>query len=482
MRGTDGTWRSLKITSRTSTTVVVAELIGEPFINLDPMFEWRLGDWSDTTGYPVCGLFYQDRLWAFGSDQFPDMYAASNSQNYEVMAPTEPDGEVLDTNSIRGRLNSRSMARIKWAEDSDKGILVGSGSREFVISAVEGAGKTITPDSNRAVRASARGSSDMEPVLIDNAALYGQRSGRTIREFAYVYDVDNFKSPSMSLLASHIGEFPFVQMAYAAEPYSIVWMRRLDGSVVGLTYNRDEDVVAWHTHDFSGGFVESIAVMPSLDKTQDTLWMVVRRVINGVSVKYIEKLSRFWDYGMTVDNAQFVDSALRYSGSAIEEVYGLPHLEGEVLYGIADGYIVGPLTVTDGKVTLPRSATDIVLGLGYASEGETMDYENGAEDGTAQGKKRQITEVKAKVWKSYGGQFGTWNDETDEAVYDDTVYKNNSGDVIEKVELFTGTVEPVTLQPGFTKRGSVFIRRPADQPTPFNVVALMPRLSTQPGA
>jgi hypothetical protein len=69
-------------------------------------------------------------------------------------------------------------------------------------------------------------------------------------------------------------------------------MRREDGTVVGLTYNRDEGVVGWHRHDF-GGYVESIAVLPQADGLQDALWLVVRRTINGVERRFVERLTRF---------------------------------------------------------------------------------------------------------------------------------------------------------------------------------------------
>lgn len=481
LQGTDGIWRPFEITAHTSTTVVTAKLLGEPLVNLEPMQKWRLGHWSDTSGWPVCCTFFQDRLWAAGSAQFPDLIVGSFSQRYEEMTPSDPDGVVTDEHSIVRRLNSRRLSRIKWLAEGDKGLLAGTGSREWIITTVDGAGKTITPDNAKATGASSRGSSNMEPVLIDLQVLYGQRSGRTLREFAYVYDVDSYKSPSMSLLSSHLGVSPFVQMAYAAEPYSIVWLRRLDGSVVGLTYNRDENVIGWHRHDFSGGIIESMITLPSADKLQDTLWMVVRRVVDGRSVRYIEILTRFWDFDMTIESAHFVDCALRYSGDPTDVVFGLQHLEGREVYGLADNIPFGPTEITNGTLTLEREASNIIVGLGFDAECETSGLENGAQDGTAQGKEKRIYRFMANVWSSYGGEIGTWNEDKNEPFYEPVAPYPAPLDEVAPIELYSGLVGPIVPQPGYEKRGSVFFRRKKESPLPFNVISIMPQLVTQDG-
>jgi hypothetical protein len=478
VKGNDGTWRSLRITARSSTTVVTATLLGEPFSSLDAVTAWRLGYWSDTTGYPNALCFYQDRLWWVGSNVAPDMFAASVTGLYEKISQTEPDGTVLDTSAIVGRLNSRKLSRIRWIVGSNKGLLMGTGSQEFVISTAEGSDKTITPSNVKANESSARGSSKTEPVAIDSQVLYVQRSGRTLREFAYVYEADGYKSPSMSTLASHLGVSPFVKVTYTAEPYSIVWLLREDGLVKGLTYNRDENVVGWHSHDFSGGIVESISSIPSQDQLQDELWLVIRRTVDGQTRRYIEKMTRFWDFDMTIADAHYVDCAIRYEGAAITEFYGLQHLEGQVVYGLADGIPVGPLTVTGGMVTIPAEAENIIIGLGFDAEGETSRLENGAQDGTAQGKEKRIHCVSVNVWSSYGGEIGTWNEDMNVIEWTALTYPSNA-DEVETITLFSGILDPVTTAPGYEKQGSVAFRRKKEQPLPFNIVGLMPQLVTQ---
>ena len=69
------------------------------------------------------------------------------------------------------------------------------------------------------------------------------------------------------------------QMAYQQEPDSVVWCIRNDGTLLGMTYRREEEVVAWHKHVIGGAFnggqaiVESIATLPT-DSGEDELFMM----------------------------------------------------------------------------------------------------------------------------------------------------------------------------------------------------------------
>lgn len=476
LKGSDSAWRTVEITGYTNSTTVTVKLLGEPLTDTKEIRQWRLGYWSDTTGWPTTGDFFEDRLWLAGPAEYPDQFAGSVTGAYETFSQTDTFGEVLDDSAVVGRLNSRRLSRIRWLSSDERGLVMGTGSEEYALAAPNN--EPITARNLKARPTTRRGSASVEPVRVDNQVLYVQRSGRTVREFAFVFEADGYKSPSMSQLASHLGAVPFVEMDYAAEPHSIVWLRRQDGSLIGLTYNREENVVGWHRHDLSGGVIESLAVLPQKDQLQDALWVVVRRTINGEDVRYIERLTRFWDFDTTVEDAHYVDSGLRYVGDPIGVVYGLQHLEGEEVYGLADGRPVGPFVVTNGSVTLPFDASNIVIGLGYDSEAETSRLENGAADGTAMGKVKRINSIVVNVWNSVGGEVGVYNEQAGDIVYEELEYPGRF-DQIEDIELFTGEIGPFTPEAGYGMRGTLAFRRPKASPLPFNILSIMPQLNTQ---
>lgn len=476
LKGSDNAWRHVQITGYTSSTVVTVALKGEPLPDTSAIKEWRMGVWSDTSGWPVVGEFFDDRLWLAAPLGYPDHFASSVVGGYEEFTPTDQLSVVEDEHSVNASLNARSLSRIRWMSSDNRGLVLGTGSEEYSLNAPD---KTlITPRNIKARPSTRRGSANIEPARVDNQVLYVQRSGRTVRELAYVFEADGYKSPSMSQLASHLGAEKFVQMAYVAEPHGIVWVTREDGTLVGLTYNREENVVGWHTHDLSGGEVEAIASLPQKDQLQDALWMVVKRTVDGQTRRYIERLMPFWDFTSDIADAHFVDSALRYEGVATTEVYGLQHLEGEEVYGLGDTKPVGPHTVTDGKVTLDFEAENIILGLGFDAIGTTPKIENGAADGTAQGKVKRINGVSLNLWDTFGGEFGTPDPETGEPVYTRIEYPGDGAEV-EEIELFTGIVGPFTPPPGYEKSASISFKRPKSSPLPFNLAAIMPQMNVQ---
>lgn len=480
LKGSDTAWRSCEITAYVSATEVTVKLLGEPLLDQKEIRQWRLGYWSDTTGWPGVGTFFEDRLWLAGSAEYPDMFAGSVTGDYENFRQTDTFGVVLDDSAVVGALNSRRLSRVRWLSSDTRGLLLGTGSEEYTISAASN--EAITARNIKARPATRRGSADVEPVQIDSQTLYVQRSGRAVREFAFVFEADGYKSPSMSQLASHLGAVPFVALEYAAEPHSIVWVLRSNGSVVGLTYNRDENVIGWHRHDFSGGTVDSMAVIPQSDQLQDALWLVVKRTVNGEVRRYVERLTRFWDFDTSLADAWFVDAGIRQVvGTATAIVTGLHHLEGETVYGLADKFPVGPLVVEDGMVELPFEANDVVMGLGYESVGELPRLENGAADGTAQGKVKRINSLVVRMWRSFGGEIGTYNADTKTFEFNALDYPGRF-DEFEEISdetLFTGDIGPIQPAAGYDLDGIIAFRRPKESTLPFNPVAIMPQLHTQ---
>lgn len=477
LRGTDTGWRSVRIASVVSPTQITVTLEGEPLPNPAPIKEWRLGAWSYTTGFAAVADFFEDRLILGSSIENPDIVVGSVTGKYETFSPTDTYGAVLDDSSFFLRPQVKRLASIRWLAADEKGLLFGTGSQEFILSASDG--NALTAKNPKATASTSRGSAAVEPIKVDRQVLYVQRGGRNIREMAYVYEADGYKSPSMSQLASHLGVKRFAQMEYAQEPYGIAWIRREDGSIVGLTYNRDENVVGWHTHDFSGGVVESISVLPSLDGLHDILWLIVKREVDGETVRYIERMKPFWDFDTTLDEAHFVDCGLRYTGDPATMIYGLDHLEGLEVYGLADTRPVGPYTVTDGAVELEFEASNVVLGLGFDAYGVTSRLENGAADGTAQGKVKRIDHLTLLVWASCTGEFGVRDAQNkDQIVWERIEYPGDNSEV-EELTLYDGMIGPLTPPPGYEMDGVVAFRRRKEEPLPFNIVALMPQLNTQ---
>jgi hypothetical protein len=303
-----------------------------------------------------------------------------------------------------------------------------------------------------------------------------QRAGRKVRELAYVYEVDGFRSPDMTVLSEHITESGLISSDYQQEPWSIVWFVRNDGQLVGLTYERDQDVIGWHRHIFGGSYsggdsiVESVACIPTPDGTADETWLIVKRTIDGTTRRYIEYITPRFDSDQTED-AFFVDCGLTYDSTPATAISGLDHLEGETVSILADGATHPDRTVSAGQITLSRSASVVHVGLAYESNIETLNIEAGAADGTSQGKTKRIHRLNIRLFKTLGLMFGPSSDKLDRMTF-----RTSADEMGNPPALFTGD-KSINWNGYYEVEGIVYLRQ--DQPLPLTILGIMPQLVTQ---
>lgn len=360
-----GNWTWLEITAFSSTTSVTTTIRGQNASATTATTDWRLGVWSETTGYPAAVTFHQNRLCFAGATNYPQRIDMSRSGDFESFAPTDIDGTVLDDNGVATTLSADNVNVIRWLADDEKGLVVGTVGGEWVVRPDDNGG-VLTPGNVQATRSSAYGSANIAPVRVGTALVFAQRALRKVRELAYVFEDDGFRAPDLTLVAEHITRTGIVDMAYSAEPQNIVWMPLNDGTLVGMTYDRDQQVVGFHRHTL-GGFsdqysntaakVESVSVIPNPEGDADELYMIVNRYINGGTKRYIEYLKPFWDVEQTQEESFFVDSGLELNNPVT--VTGItsanPGVVTATSHGFSDGDIVRiigvfGMTEVNGKV------------------------------------------------------------------------------------------------------------------------------------
>lgn len=471
------TWAWLTITAFTSATVVTATVNRSPN-SAAASAVWRLGAWSATTGYPSCVSFYGDRQFWAGPASYPQRLDGSVVGDYENFAPTNPTGTTTPDGAVSFTLNSNKVNVIQWMIDSEKGLAVGTSGGEWIVRP-SSLGEALTPDNINAENPTANGSASVAPIRADSAVLFIQRAGKKLRELAFLFEADNFRAPNITVIAEHITKTGITWLAYQSEPQDVVWAIRKDGTLIGLTYEREQEVLAWHRHyiggSFSGGqaVVESIACIPSPDTAVVDLWMVVKRTINGSTKRYVEYLTELWEDGRAQADAFYVDSGLTYSGAPATVISGLSHLEGQTVTILADGGTHPTRVVSGGSITLARSASKVQIGLGYVSDGWTQRLEAGAQDGTAQGKIGRIHKLMLRLWQTLGGKVGSNANNLVPLVFRETLDPMGV-----PPPLFDGDVV-ITFPGGYERDKRIYFRQ--DQPLPFTLLAMVPQLATNDG-
>ena len=463
-----------KITGFTNTTNVTIEILTT--LSASTATEnWRLGAFSDTTGHPSTVTFFEQRLVFAGTTEQPQTVFFSKSGDYENM-DANIGGTIADSDAIIYTIASNQVNAIRFMT-ATRTLIIGTAGGEFSVSG-GGADVAITPTNILIKKQSNHGAANLDALAVGNVTLFMQRARRKMRELAYNFDVDGYIAPDMTILAEHITEGGITQMAYQQEPNQIIWLVRGDGELIGFTYQREQQVTAWHRHIFGGAFgsgkavCESVAVIPT-DDTEYEVYVIIKRTINGATKRYIEVLNTF-DFTQT-DNTtfNFLDSQLDYNGSATTTISGLSHLEGQTVSILADGATHADKVVSSGSITLDRSATKVKVGLSYTSLLQTMRIDAGARDGTSQSKTKRIYEITIRLFESVGVEVGPDLNNLERIPFRSSANAMNQG-----ITPFTGDKE-VEFRGNYETDGFVFVRQ--TQPLPLTILSLYPRLVTNDG-
>ena len=464
----------LKITSVTSTTVVVGIVIKDLSTVLATT-DFALGSFSDTTGYPSCVTFFEQRLVFAATKAQPQTIFFSRSADYENFDDQYHE-TVADDDAIVYTIASNQVNAIRFLT-ATRTLIIGTAGGEFAVDG-GGTGQAITPTNILINKQSNHGAANVDGIAVGNATLFLQRAKRKIREPAYNFDVDGYVAPDLTILAEHITESGITQMAYQEEPNSIIWCVRTDGQLLGFTYQREQQVTAWHRHIFGGAFgsgnavCESVEVLPT-DSSEYQVWVIVKRTINGVTKRYVEYLHNL-DFDETDDTSfNYLDSQLAYNGSATTTISGLDHLEGQTVSVLADGATHPDKVVSSGGITLERSATKVKVGLGYTSLLQTMRIDAGANNGTSQSKTKRIYEITARLYESIGIEIGP-----DLANMERIPFRSSANPMDSGVNVFTGDKD-IEFRGNYETDGFIFVRQ--TQPLPLTVLSLYPRLITNDG-
>lgn len=429
---------------------------------------WSHAAISDVEGWPTHCTFFRERLWFLRGSQAWGSVAA----DFENFSERDA-GEVTADMSIAINFASGEINDVSWVASLDS-LIAGTFGNEISISEAS-VSDPLGPANIRAKVQTSRGGRQVAPAVIDNFALFAQKAGRKLRELSFTYERDGYITNDLTVLSDHIAKGQITQLAYQQEPHSIVWATCFDGSLIGFTYNREQEVLSWHPHLLGGTdvYVESVATIPSSDGDRDEVWLCVRRTVDGATVRYIEVMEKDWvsREGSVIQDAFFSDCGITYDGVATETVTGLGHLNGETVSVFADGSTHPDCIVEDGAIELQREAEVVQVGLKYSGIVATMAIEAGSSEGTAQGRTKRIRDVVFRLLDSKSFKYGP-----DLTHLDEANFRTAEDDMDRPVPIFTGD-KLVTWPSGWETPGRVWLV--SDLPEPCTLVSVMPRLHTQ---
>lgn len=429
---------------------------------------WSEGAWSDYRGWPCAVGFNQDRLCFGGNASEPQNVWMSVTGDYYNF---ERHIVLQDDDAVTASLVSRKVSPVRAFVPLSSLVVLTAGA-EWTISA-GGTKSAITPSSLEANVQGYRGASMVTPVVIGNMVLFVQKQGKIIRDLGYAFESDSYSGNDLTVLATHLfKERTVAAMDYQQDPDSIVWVALDDGSLLALTYLREQDVVAWSRIE-TDGEVESVCCLSSAER--DEVWLAVKRRSGDGYKRFIEQMAA--RSAESPEECFFVDCGVtkRYE-TPQAEITGLSHLEGRDVAVLVDGNVIHGLTVENGKITLKHPASVVHVGVPYRAELETLDLTLPRQDGTQQGRSARLISVSVRVEKTRGIKIGAA--EGYPVPFEAMEFKERSTEPYGAPVSLTTGVMTLGLSAGYS---SGRVRVIADEPLPCTLLSLLPKVAVASG-
>tara|TARA_R110000796_G_scaffold126309_1_gene241043 strand:- start:1560 stop:4298 length:2739 start_codon:yes stop_codon:yes gene_type:complete len=247
----------LKITAFTNATTVTAlfknsegVLPASVVTSGNATTRWSLGSFGGTEGQPRAVGFYEQRLYFAGTTGKPQTIFGSTSADFENHTPA-----TLDDSAVNFTISSDKVNVIKHLLPA-RFLQILTSSAEFTLSGGQGT-QPVTPTNVNILRETTFGTSEVRPLRAGNSTILIQKGQEKVKEITFDLDTDGLLGVDLSILADHILRGGVSDMVWQQEPELILWFVHTDGRLIGLTYDRANNAVGWHTHPLGGKFGEA---------------------------------------------------------------------------------------------------------------------------------------------------------------------------------------------------------------------------------
>lgn len=426
---------------------ITADVAKTPPIPNDPF--------NSTNNYPGAVSYFEQRRTFGGTINKPQnmwMTRSGTESNLSNSIPTN------DSDAINFKVFAREANTIRHIVPVQNLILLTS-SAEWRVTSVNS--DAITPTSISVRPQSYIGASNVQPIIINNNIIHVAARGGHLREIALTTNnVGNsgYISSDISLRAPHLFDgLDIVDLAYAKAPTPIAWAVSSNGNLLGLTYVPEQQVGAIHRHDTDGVF-ESVCVVA--EGAIDAVYVVVRRTINNVSKRYIERFaSRMF---ASLADSFFVDCGGTYNGAPTTSISGLTWLEGKTVNILADGAVHPTRVVSGGAITLEKAASKVQIGLPITADIQLLPLSFETE-AYGQGRQKNVDKMWMRVNASSGIYAGPTFDKLVPAKIR-TTEPYDSPPALQSREI------PIPLKPNWNDSGTVCVRQV--DPLPLTIVSM----------
>ena len=355
---------------------------------------WAFGAFSDTRGWPRCGVIWEQRLCLakdstiYGSVKYALEDFSALNEFGEVSADMAFIEDVDDPNAIDHLIAEDSLLALTRAGMWALGPA----------SAAAGVG----PNQNRTIRQNDAGCGNPLPVTLNSRTVFVDVSGTRIYEADYSPQRQTQQELDLARYARFMGNPRWTALAPQQHPFNHLWATRGDGSMTCAAYLPEEEVLGFSERVMASGLAARDTVsITDPDGAFQQVWIAAE--YDGQW--HMLRMAQWRLDGESDLTGCVLDMAVEYDGPATTN-FNHPLLVSTDIAVVADGVLYRPTTDANGDFTLPNAHGRAIFGLEFEAYIDSLPFEAGGDNGPAMGRKSKWHRVLAKIINARGLSFG----------------------------------------------------------------------------
>lgn len=167
-------------------------------------------------------------------------------------------------------IGANQSQKIQWLSSS-KDLIVGTDIGEWVLNDSDSSNPVpIIKEQSR------WGSSVAQGELMTESLFFIPRDKKGVIQSIYSFQIDGYTSEDVTIMASDLFDYGITSHSIQKDPDPIWWGTTGDGRLLGLLYNRVQDINGWFQCDIQGAFINQVCCYNNPVKGEEGLIVSVK--------------------------------------------------------------------------------------------------------------------------------------------------------------------------------------------------------------
>lgn len=216
-------------------------------------------------GYPSCIALRNGRLILASTKAQPQTIWASRVDRYNEFSVDDMADSGWDVT-----IGANQSQKIQWLSSS-KDLIVGTDLGEWVLNDSDSSNPVpIIKEQSR------WGSSVAQGELMTESLFFIPRDKKGVIQSIYSFQIDGYTSEDVTIMASDLFDYGITSHSIQKDPDPIWWGTTGDGRLLGLLYNRVQDINGWFQCDIQGAFINQVCCYNNPVKGEEGLIVSVK--------------------------------------------------------------------------------------------------------------------------------------------------------------------------------------------------------------